>query len=203
MLSSSGQGRSILVVLLALGCGAGTPASSPPGNDSGSADADAPAPEVSPKDVAPRCALDQGYFFETSHGFNPRSEKGTLSPPTAFTYERKDVVGNTASCNVVIAGCGPSYRTISDIMTDLNHPDVVAALTAQAPLAYGDKNTADGDSFSFGSSGGGGFSIVLQAQCSTTTADCLATPAGVRILVTDLNALVDGALATPACAALR
>jgi len=189
-----------------------------PGKDAaGGGDATADATPDAGRDGAPDgggdvmadrflgCVLDASYTFTTSHGINPRTETGRLTPPAAFTYENRTPYADAGngSCTPALPACNTAgVVDVADIVADLADPDVQQALAQTTSVSYGAIGGADLDNFSFQRGDGRGFGQ-YGPECSPASAICMPTPAGVHQLLADLRALVTEALADPSCAGLH
>jgi hypothetical protein len=114
-------------------------------------------------------------------------------------------IGN--SCTVPLPVCNsPTAVDASDIIADIADVDVQRAFTMAPPPVYGDRSASSASTFSFSETTGavsGAFSVVVGHECTTATATCVPTPAGVARLVADVNTVVSTALADPSCATVR
>jgi hypothetical protein len=150
------------------------------------------------------CMFGQEYSFTIPNG--TRGYFYRMQASVALTRIRPGSdVGN--SCSVPLPTCNsPTTIDASDIIADIADAEVQLALSTAPRPVYGDRSASSAPTFSFGDTTGaasGGFSVLVGHECSTATATCEPTPAGVARLVADVNTVVSAALLDPSCASLR
>ncbi|WP_437530963.1 hypothetical protein WME79_00730 [Sorangium sp. So ce726] len=135
----------------------------------------------------------------TLGGFGPTQETSTLSPCRAFSFERRSIGSETSLpvCSQELGSCGEAVSA-GDVADALDHPDVVAALTA-APVLYGvDTREVDGILFRIQVDGA---VVDVGDECGEWPA-CVPIPAGVAALVDMLQTLTQEQLARQTCGAV-
>jgi len=146
------------------------------------------------------CAFSATYSI-TDGGGNPiYLKKTTLSPPAMFEFHYQNgPTGPTQSCTPALPACGSTGIDVSDIEAAMANADVQSAFSATESPFYGDRGIADGPALLLSRSTGGAFAAGL--ECTTASATCTPTPAGIRALVALLRELVTQQTAAPSCAA--
>jgi hypothetical protein len=151
----------------------------------------------------PDCRFDTTYTYGYDGGLGAYRDLVTLAPVAAFSLERTSYVVQLASaqCVPALPACHDAAQLdASDVVVDLRHPDVQAALALSTPPFYGhDSRPVDGVAFQLLRADGRGF--LVGDACRADEA-CTPTPAGVQKLVDDLQALQGQQLLDPSCAAI-
>ena len=175
---------------------------------SGIACTDAACPPDAGVDApAASCAFATDYRYGPIGGNGVYQDHATLAPPASYAYVREGSLRVDAGT----IGCAPALPTCetadvldaSDILRDILHADVQAALLLATPPSYGrDDRPVDGTMFQFLRADGRGF--LVGSPCTTNeAATCVTPPAGIAKLVADLRALDAQQLKDPSCAALQ
>jgi hypothetical protein len=149
------------------------------------------------------CAFSATYRITDGGGLVPQLDTATLSPPNAFSYDRRSFVSDAGqpSCAPALPACHANQVDVSDVEAAIAHPDVQNALAQATPPTYGQRNIADGPNFSFMRADNHGFNNGL--ECSPASSTCTPTPAGVHALMLVLRQLITQQLADPSCAGFR
>jgi len=149
------------------------------------------------------CAFDTTYTYGEDGGLVGYRDIVTLAPPASFSLQRLSYIVQPADaqCVPALPACRDSTKIdVADIVADLRHPDVTAALALSAPPFYGnDSRPVDGTAFKLQRADGHGF--LVGDRCAAD-ASCVTPPAGVQKLVEDLRALTAQQLMDPTCAAI-
>lgn len=153
------------------------------------------------------CVLNATYVFGQTGGHVRYEDAVTLTPPSTYQHLRRTNSGTTAdiSCSPSLPTCHDAAALdVADVLRDIADPDVQRALEAATPPLYGsDPRPIDGSIFSFLRADGRGF--LAGGACGSTGSgvSCIAVPAGVARLVTNLRALDLQQLNDATCAPLR
>lgn len=149
------------------------------------------------------CAFDATFAYGLQGGFVAYVDTVTLSPGMSYQYVRHQQGGGGSdlTCAPALPACGDLARLdVSDIMRDIAHADVQAALSLASPPLYGrDDRPVDGQIFVVTRAVGRG--VQVGSDCRPTDVGCTAPPAGIRELVDDLKALDRQQLMDPSCVA--
>lgn len=149
------------------------------------------------------CQLTAIYTYGNDGGEVPYRDLVTLGPFAAFSIERMSFANQPANAQCVpeLPACHDTAKLdAADIIVDLRHPDVQAALALSTPPFYGhDSRPVDGVAFQLLRADGHGF--LVGDPCRPDDA-CAPAPAGVQKLVDDLKALEEQQLKDPTCASI-
>jgi hypothetical protein len=200
----------LLTLTAGFGCSKDTVAGHDAGGDSGSMNQDSGGNDgavgdgATGSDASVSCTLSHTFIFGSGGGFINSQTTAQLSPTSGFqiTTTQGGPQPTETSCMPPLPACGDANAIdLADIVADLAHADVVAALaTTNAPL-FG-AAVLDAGVFLVTRDDGKSFSVA-PGDCGTTLPpDCVPTPAGVAQLVADLSALEAAGVADAACAGL-
>jgi hypothetical protein len=144
------------------------------------------------------CAFSTTYTVVESGGLVGIVRTTTLTPPNSYRLQGRQVA-TPGSCMPALPACGAATIDVSDLEAAIAHPDVAAAFAAGT--AFGEKNVLDGSTTQYSRAGGGSFNVGY--DCTTASATCTPTPAGVKALVRVIADLNTQQLADPSCAGVR
>jgi hypothetical protein len=147
------------------------------------------------------CAFATTYTIVDSRGFTPMQDTATLTPPSAFSYERASFVDDAGqpSCAPALPAChAPDQVDVSDVEEALASGDVQAAFAQSSFVMYGDWGIEDAPSFNVRRPDGHGFGIA--PDCTAPAPTCTPIPPGILAARTLLRALISQQLADPSCA---
>jgi len=145
------------------------------------------------------CAFSATYTLNDGGGIVPFLKRTVLTPPATFEYDYPiSPSGLTYTCTPALPACGSTKIDVADVEAAMASADVQAAFAAASEPFYGERNVADGPSFEVVRSTGGKFLVGL--ECTTASASCTPTPAGVHALVQLLQDLITQQTADPTCA---
>jgi hypothetical protein len=151
----------------------------------------------------PDCQFDATYTYGYDGDLVSYRDVVTLAPAVSFSVERVSYAVQPASaqCIPALPACHDAAKLdVSEVMVDLRHPDVQAALALSTPPFYGhDSRPVDGAAFQLLRADGRGF--LVGDACRADEA-CTPAPAGVQKLVDDLQALQAQQLLDPSCASI-
>jgi hypothetical protein len=158
-----------------------------------------------PDGGSPACELDAVYKFGMTGGHVVYEDQSALTPPASYQHTRRPSGGTTTSlsCAPALPACNTANAIdVSDVMRDLNDPDVQAALKTAQPLVVGhDERPVDGSIFSVMRADGHGF--MVGGDCPLTSRSCNPIPKGLAQLVATLRALDEQQLKDASCTSFK
>ena len=146
---------------------------------------------------APAACIHLGFWWGADGGLVAHRDESALTNCKDFTLTRSFTAGgNPVSCSTSLS---PSHPTVAAVLATFAEADVQAALTGDTPFFGKDDRPADGPAFKLVV---GQAALLIGSACGGA-ADCVAIPAGLATLQTQLTALTEEQRSTEACAALK